>query len=110
MLKIWNWKDGMRTGVGSALVSKDLIKRVSNDPIAVGPKDPTDPEGKRRIKDIPDSEKTHYLIIKFFTDNPKQRPNFKGDAMEDVPYHQVWVPAAHGEAEFDHYCRELGVK
>jgi len=110
MLQIYNWKDGIRTAIGGALIAKHLIEKVVPFPIAVGPLDPADPEKKKRIKDVPDADKTHYLVLKFYTANPKQRPNYKGDEMEDIPFYQTWVPAHKGEEEYLHYARELGAK
>lgn len=110
MFKVWGYRDGKRTNIGSSAVNKDLLKggRYTSVPISLGPKDPSDPEGKRRL-DVDEKDKEHFVLFKIYGPNPVQKPNYKGE-MEDAPIITSWIPAEIAEDEIDKYAHELSAK
>lgn len=110
MLRIWAYKGGKREEIGSSGINKDLLKggRYDSKEIALGPKDPSDPDGKRRL-DVDDKDKDHFVLLKFYSATPAQKPNYRGE-MEDVPLVTIWIPREIAVEEMRYYLGELGIK
>ncbi len=110
MFKVFSYKNGARDPLKFTYYPKDLVKggKVACSPVSLGPKDPTDPTGKRRL-DVDDKDKEHFVVIKIYSANPALKPNYKGE-MEPEPVASPWVPVDIFQEELRYYELVLGLE